>query len=238
MVTCSLIFLLLLVGLAPALGGCARQPEGQGGAAEQPGDSAPPLPTGRTLVYTCDVPGGEALTFAVRPGSGEVGITLPERFENRTLVLPQVSAPSGSKFEGEGVLFWISGEHIRLDIDGQTFGPCAERPPPSAGAVAQDSRDVAFRAVGQEPGWILEITPERHMRFTYAYGEQEVYTPVPKPEETSGRTVYHAVTEAHDLRVMIENQVCTDVMSGEAYKAMVTVTLDGQTYHGCGRAIR
>ena len=76
------------------------------------------------------------------------------------------------------------------------------------------------------------------MHFTYSYGEQEVFTPVPEPEEASGRTVYHAVTEAHDLRVVVQNEPCTDAMSGELYEAMVTVTLDGEMYRDCGRTIR
>ena len=149
--------------------------------------------------------GGEAFTFTVRTGPGEVGIRLPERFGNRSLVLPQVRAASGSKFEGEGVLFWISGEHVRLDVDGQTFGPCAERPQPVDQENAQDGvaqeggaqePDVLFRAVGNEPGWTLEIVPDQWMHFTYSYGEAEVFTPVPEPEvnESAGRTTYHAVT--------------------------------------------
>ncbi|MGI9175589.1 MAG: YbaY family lipoprotein [Rhodothermales bacterium] len=211
-----------------------------------PFEGMPPLPTGRTLLYGCDVPGsgGEAFTFTVRPGPGEVGINLPERLGNRSLVLPQVRAASGSKFEGEGVLFWVSGERIRLDVDEQTFGPCAERPQPLDREGAQDEaaqdgntqeQDVLFRAVGQEPGWTLEIVSDRWMHFTYDYGEREVFTPVPEAEETSERTTYHAVTEAHDLRVVIEDEACTDVMSGEAFETSVTVTLDGEAYRGCGR---
>lgn len=190
----------------------------------------PPLPTGRALVYGCDTPGGESFTFTVRPGPGEVGIALPERFERRSLVLPQVRADGGSKFEGDGVLFWVSGERIRLDVDGETF-TCAERPP---GEGEAPEPGVAFRAVGQEPFWSLEIVPERHIHFRYAVGEREVYTPVPEADDAEGRTIYHAVTEAHDLRVIIEDTPCNDVMSGALYEATVTVMLDGETYRGCG----
>ncbi len=197
-----------------------------------------PLPTGRILVYGCDAPGGEAFTFAVRPGPGEVGIELPERFGRRSLALPQVRAASGSRFEGDGVLFWVSGEHVRLDVEGQTFGPCAERPEGAAGQAAQD-RGVAFRAVGREPGWTLEIISEQHVRFTYNLGKREVFAPVMDlaVDEATGRTTYYAVNEAHRLRVVIEDRACTDVMSGEAFETTVAVTLDGKTYHGCGRAL-
>lgn len=88
----------------------------------------PPLPTGRTLLYGCDTPDGDAFTFTVRPGPGEVGLALPERFGSTDLVLPQVWAASGSKFEGDGVVFWVSGTSVRVEVDGVVYPGCAERP--------------------------------------------------------------------------------------------------------------
>lgn len=199
----------------------------------------PALPAARTLVYGCDAPDGEAFAFTVRTGPGEITIELPQRFGNRSLVLPQVPAASGSKFEAGGVLFWVSGAHVRFEVDGQAFGPCAQRPE-DAVPEAAEARHVDFRAVGQEPGWLLEITEGQRIHFTYAYGEREVLMPAPDPatDYAAGRATYHAVTEAHDLRVVIEQAACKDVMSGEAYESTVTVTLDGETYRGCGRVLR
>lgn len=62
--------------------------------------------------------------------------------------------------------------------------------------------------------------------------------PDPATNQADGRTTFHAVTEAHELRVVIEQAACRDVMSGEAYESTVTVTFDGETYRGCGRALR
>ncbi len=100
----------------------------------------------------------------------------------------------------------------------------------------RDAEEVDFRAVGQEPGWVLEITEGESIHFTYAYGEREAYAPVPRPEidPATGTVVYHAVTEAHDLGVTIERTPCVDVMSGAAHETTVTVTLNGETYRGCG----
>lgn len=93
---------------------------------------------------------------------------------------------------------------------------------------------VAFEGLGQEPGWMLDIVPGEHIHFAYDYAQREVFMPVPEPETGDGRTTYHAVTEEHDLRVVIEDTPCTDVMSGQAFEATVTVTLDGEVYRGCG----
>ena len=71
-------------------------------------------------------------------------------------------------------------------------------------------------------------------------GQREAATPapVPKIDPVSGSSVYHAVTEANDLRVAIEPTRCADVMSGKPFEKTVTVTLNGQTYRGCGEAVQ
>lgn len=97
-------------------------------------------------------------------------------------------------------------------------------------------RDRDFRAVGQEPGWQLEIRNGSEMRLTYDYGKGTAVTPAPRTQldaQTGTRTL-HAQTEANDLRVEIVPVACSDAMSGRAFTATVTVTLNGRTFRGCG----
>lgn len=97
------------------------------------------------------------------------------------------------------------------------------------------ARGVEFRGLGQEPGWLLEID-RRQIHFAPDYGQTHIYTPVPEPSRDSlGRETYHAVTEAHDLRVTIADSVCFDGMSGFRSPFTVTVMLDQRMYRGCGR---
>jgi uncharacterized membrane protein len=100
-------------------------------------------------------------------------------------------------------------------------------------------RGVTFRAVGQEPGWLLEIEGERRIRVAVDYGQDERFTPVPRPvvDSTTWTTTYRAVTEGTDLRVSIRDEPCADTMSGERFSATVVMVLDGTTYHGCGRSL-
>ncbi len=191
------------------------------------------------LTYGCDDPAGEPFTFGVRFREEAVELRLPERFHRpASVTLSQVRAGSGSKYKGDGILFWIAGEEARFDVDGESFGPCAERPADQAVADpwAQARSDgVAFRALGQEPFWKLDIIPERWMNFQ-RLGEDGVFTPVPEAEsDAAGQTGYHAITEAHDLKVVIDPTVCYDSMSGAEFEATVVVTLDGKVFHGCGR---
>lgn len=196
------------------------------------------------LTYGCDDPDGQPFAFSVRYIGEAVELGLPDRFARPGLVtVPEVRATSGSKYEGDGILFWTAGERVRLDVDRVTFGPCAQRPPgdwASAAAVADPweqarAEGVVFRALGQEPFWKLDVVPDRWMLFELM-GADPVLTPVPEAQTADGQTVYHAVTEAHDLALKIENTVCYDSMSGHEFEARVIVTLDGTVYHGCGRA--
>ena len=190
----------------------------------------PPTESGRTAAFTCAPPGEAAFTFTIRNGPGEVGITLPERFGGRSLVPPQVRAASGARFEEGSVVFWDKGDEALLQVGSQTFEGCV-------GRAEEEGGEVIFRATGTEPFWRLEIT-EGDLSF-YNFGEQEVVVPAPAPEtdEAAGITTYHAVGEAYDLRVVLDETTCTDAMSGFTYEVTVTVTLGGDTFQGCGRGL-
>ncbi len=79
-----------------------------------------PQETGRTFVYACD----PAVTFRVRTGPGEIALWLPERFGGRYLVLGQVRAASGAKYQDGPVTVWTKGDQATLEVDGETFPEC------------------------------------------------------------------------------------------------------------------
>ncbi len=101
------------------------------------------------------------------------------------------------------------------------------------------ARDHDFRAVGQEPGWQLEIRKGEEIRFTYDYGKGMAVTPASRAQvdSSTGTQTYHAVAEANDLRVEIVPVRCTDAVSGRPFASTVTVTLNGKTYRGCGEEL-
>jgi putative lipoprotein len=78
--------------------------------------AAPPRP--RSLVFAC----GE-VEFLVRMGPSEVELVLPDR----TLVLPQVPAASGAKYQAGRTLFWDQGNEARLELDGEVYRGCTRR---------------------------------------------------------------------------------------------------------------
>lgn len=110
---------------------------------------------------------------------------------------------------------------------------------PWDGVFYEMARDRDFRALGQEPGWQLEIRKGAEMRLTYDYGAGTAVTPAAKAQidPTSGTRTYHAVTEANELRVVIVPVQCADAMSGRPFPATVSVTLNGRTLRGCGEEL-
>jgi putative lipoprotein len=102
---------------------------------------------------------------------------------------------------------------------------------------AARERGVDFRAVGQEPGWWLEISG-RDLELAVDYGERRLTLREPKRELEGGRRVYRGTADGHAVEVGLEKRRCEDAMSGEAFTTTVTVELDGETYRGCGRTLR
>ena len=199
-------------------------------------DSAAPKP-GQTAVFDCNSNGG-AFSFTTRNGPGEIALWLPPMFGKPYLVLGQIRSASGARYMGEGVLLWNKGDEALLDVDGTQFSGCVLNRRSSIWEHAKLS-GVDFRAIGNEPGWHLEIRNEDSIRFVYDYGQKEIKTSAPNLEvdNENRRAIYSVETEADKLEVTIVGEPCSDTMSGEGFESRVTVILDNRTYHGCGRAL-
>ena len=200
-----------------------------------PGSEGSPTEPGRTFTFRCTPPDEAAFTFTVTFATdpGEAAITLPERFGGRSLVLPQTRAADGARFEDDGVVFWNKGDEALLEVAGQTFQGCTET------TLSARADKVVFRAVGNEPGWSLELNQDGAVRFVYNYGEQEVSAPTSSADKTEGSATYTATTEGHTLHVSVTETepVCRDSTSGQVFTSTVTVTLDGETFQGCGNRL-
>ena len=97
-------------------------------------------------------------------------------------------------------------------------------------------RGVAFRALGQEPGWLLEITNGEEILLVTDYGQNRNAYPYVEPQEdkTARRTLFQLDTETS---VLLEGKPCSDSMSGEQFETTVTVKTATRTLSGCGRAL-
>jgi uncharacterized membrane protein len=97
-------------------------------------------------------------------------------------------------------------------------------------------RGVAFRAVGQEPGWLLEITNGEEILLVSDYGQNRYSFPYvePKEDKAASRTIFQ-VNET--TSVLIEGKPCSDSMSGASFEVTVEISLGEAVLKGCGRAL-
>lgn len=105
-----------------------------------------------------------------------------------------------------------------------------------ASCTSSQPREVgSFRGLGQEPGWLVEIS-SAGLRWVGDHGGVEFVTgPAILEETTQDRTVWTASVDDHQIRVSALEEVCHDTMSGHEFTHAVTVLVDGETYTGCGR---
>lgn len=103
-------------------------------------------------------------------------------------------------------------------------------------AEAAKAAGVDFRAVGQEPGWVLEVGQE--IDLIYDYGQQHFRGAAAVPTYPhEGTTVWAAREGEHQILVTIQRYPCQDAMSGENYPTKVSVMIDGRLLEGCGRTL-
>ncbi len=177
----------------------------------------------QTQVYECD-----NYEFSTHGNTDQIRLYLSDR----TVTLDQVRAASGAKYQNSDIVFWNKGNTALLEIEAKTYN--CQRNPQREPRIEQGKRPVDFRATGNEPGWLLEIVDGHYIKMLTDYGNNQVATPAPAPQ-SNGVKIYEAETEAHQLRIIIQQETCTDTMSGEKFESQVSVVLDGETLIGCGQ---
>jgi len=134
---------------------------------------------------------------------------------------------------GDGVTtLRIDGGSAYLAENGEGDRCCAE----GTGEVWRDAirRGVIFRALGQEPGWLVEIHGDGVLVILLDYGTERIETSVDQPHRTERRVEYRVRTADRDVRILIEDRPCRDDMSGEPFPATVALVVDGRSHSGCG----
>jgi uncharacterized membrane protein len=97
-------------------------------------------------------------------------------------------------------------------------------------------RGVAFRAIGQEPAWLLEITNGKSILLSTDYGQTKTLYDYVEPtlDNDHRHTEYHV---SGDTNIIIDGETCTDIMSGESFEVTVSIKQNSGILYGCGRAL-
>ncbi len=199
--------------------------------APQPQSERPETPASRVMVLRCD----DGLGFVAELGPGSAWLFLP----GGTVELARVANGREQRFEGAGHRFQAQGEEARLwTPDHRDHGTCRNdrRRVPWERAKLDG---VDFRAVGNEPGWSLEIREGASILLVTDYGARRGLFSDPRLETdpATRRSRFTARRDGERLEVILEPGPCADTMADETYETRVTVILDGRTLRGCGQAL-
>lgn len=96
---------------------------------------------------------------------------------------------------------------------------------------------VIYRAVGQEPGWVLDIHTSRRARLLLDYGERVIEFDLPYGRIRPSEGPYEASANGEAIAVTISNTPCEDVMSGQPFPETVEVRVGARSLNGCGATI-
>ena len=184
----------------------------------------------RTFVYDCE----SGHSFIVNFKNDEAWIFLPMQ----TVALDHVPSGSGTKYSNGAITYWSKGDEAVLDTPDTQYRGCKNN---RAKAVWEDAkfRGVDFRAIGNEPGWFLEISEKTKLLFVNDYGQSrfEFILSEPVTDQAARQTTYTAKSNQQPITVIIEGRVCHDTMSGEQFESTVSVQFNDREYSGCGRAL-
>ncbi len=239
----------VLLACTAALAGCSRRtdetpPASQptataettvGQATSEP-TAAPveDVPEGVLLAYVWDCDDGTSLTMKNLLRENAIVLDLHEGPRH----LPQVVSASGAKYDDGSVSFWTKGGTAMFERKGSAIVNCREIRARSLAADAR-ARGVAFRGLGNEPGWVLEIGPPGAIVFNTNFGQER--------HEFQGATVTGDATSAAEYRaakgdaqiaVTVTREPCQDDMAGMMFDYSFVVQFGGRTYRGCGSDLR
>ncbi|HRE43942.1 MAG TPA: hypothetical protein PKY87_08220 [Terricaulis sp.] len=96
---------------------------------------------------------------------------------------------------------------------------------------------VIYRALGQEPGWMLDIHTSRRALLVLDYGERALRFELPYQYIRPSEGAYEANADGEAIAITISNGPCEDVMSGQPFPERVEVRVGARSYSGCGSLI-
>lgn len=195
----------------------------------------------QTKEAVATVPEASAQTFAFKCSDNYefVARTTDEAawlfLESGTIYLPR----SGTDVYSNARLhFQTNGQEASLDIPGGGSLLCQND---RRQAIWEHAKlnGADYRAVGNEPGWHLEVQNQAHIILVTDYGltRLEFRSPPPEIDKTNRVTRYQTRNSDHELTLIISAEPCLDSMSGEDFSSKAIVILDGKTLQGCGRAL-
>jgi membrane-bound inhibitor of C-type lysozyme len=189
----------------------------------------PPAGVLRAHVWDCD----DGRQLQMRNLFRENAVALD--FHEGTQRLEQTVSASGARYANadESIVFWTKGGAATLERRGTPATKCRER---RAESLREDARlrGVVYRALGNEPGWTLEVGPGDRLDWTTNYGaDHHAFEGAVESAGSDGATrTFTASHGADAIKVTVTAEPCTD--DGDvAYDHTAVIESAGGTLRGC-----
>ncbi len=173
------------------------------------------------------------LDFVVEIVGQQARLVMPEF----TGSIPQIPSASGNKYQGNNITFWMKGQDAVLEYGNKSYKDCRNNTQRAVWEAAR-LRGIEFMAMGNEPGWTLEITGNSlllvgdygNSRYSIANAERQT-------DAQARTTVYHGADQGKAISVTLEAKSCNDTMADRSYETTVTARIGEQTLYGCGNTL-
>lgn len=158
-------------------------------------------------------------------------------FPGETMTLPHVRSASGARYASESIEVWNKGDELTVRRGDEDPVVCSR----NLRASQLEASKLAgndYWAIGNEPGWVLEIGPEEIVWATdYRQTIHRIPTPRPDVDENARGTVYRTELDGKPFLLTITGAGCTDDMSGERFPTSFVIEHGIRTYRGCGQSL-
>lgn len=182
----------------------------------------------QTFVYECD----NNRNFVIQIRKNDAWLFTKEL----SVSLAPSTSVGGEKYENDGVIFFLKDYEAVLNTPSEVYSGCSNN---RYKAVWEDAklRGNDFRAVGNEPGWYLEIAQAgKKALLVTDYGDEKYELILSQPFiSQERRTARYRIKGFIDI--LIETENCIDSVTGFLYESKVKVLTDGRAYIGCGKAL-
>lgn len=213
-------------------------------------DRDAPAPTAPATTEPAPTPAPADATETFHWQCGEVGVastyiddaqSVTLAFSGRELELPIAVSASGARYaDTAGNEFWTKGDSGTLTLAAEAGSETAKREcsrtDRSSPWFQATERGIGFRAVGNEPGWFVEVdrgeTPA--LRATLDYGERKIELARSKPLDGDSPGFSGNTADGTEVLLTIEHEPCRDDMSGAPFEASARLKVGDMTYQGCG----
>lgn len=208
----------------------------------KPASQTPSTDTATPPAPAADTAPPASVVASFRCGDLLVGTTFDNTAGNVTLswsgqrlTLAQAPSGSGARYADEqGNEFWNKGDNAMLTLAGVEHPECSKTDEVSPWDEAR-TRGVAFRGIGTEPGWWVEVdggdTPA--LRAALDYGERKLDV-ASATRSTAATGFSGTAADGSAVTLEISDGECGDGMSDQSYPAHAVLTVGGKVYKGCG----